>query len=156
MEILHQLGELFLQAVPTVLFVLLFYIFLRMSFFQPLERVLHERRARTEGARRAAESCQAAAQEKDRAYREAMKKARAGIYTEQESARRTVLEERAALIRSARSRSNDEIRAAKEKVSADLARERAELEQVSQTLAGEIAQAILERRPAPRTTSEAP
>jgi F-type H+-transporting ATPase subunit b len=157
MEILHQLGELFLQAVPTVLIVFLFYVFLRIGFFQPLERVLQERRARTEGARRAAESCRAAALEKDRAHREAMKKARAEIYAQQESARRTILEERASLIRAIRNRSNDEVRAAKEKIRADLASARAELELVSQALAGEIARAILERRPpAPRTTSEAP
>src|SRR5437879_11380982 len=64
MEILSQLGELFLQALPTVIIVFLFYLFLRSNFFQPLERVLAERWARTEGARRAAEASQAAAQEK--------------------------------------------------------------------------------------------
>ena len=156
MEILHQLGELFLQAVPTVLVFFLFYLFLRGSFFAPLDRVLAERRARTEGARRAAESSQAAAQEKIRAYQEALKKARGEIYAEQESARRGILEERAALIRHTRSRANEEVRAAKDKISADLATARADLEKESQGLAGEIARAILQRRPpGPRTLSEA-
>ena len=147
MEILRQLGELFLEAVTTILIVFLFYLFLRSSFFGPLERVLAERRARTEGARRAAEASQAAAQEKIRAYQDALRKARADIYAEQETARRTVLDERAALIRSARSRSNEEVRAAKEKISADLATARAELDKESQALAREIARAILRRRP---------
>ncbi len=62
MEIVHQLGELFLQAVPTVLIVFLFYLFLRANFFKPLERVMTERRERTLGAQRAAEASQAAAQ----------------------------------------------------------------------------------------------
>ena len=147
MEILSQLGELFLQALPTVIIVFLFYLFLRSNFFQPLERVLAERWARTEGARRAAEASQAAAQEKLRAYQEALKKARAGIYAEQEAARRAVLEERAALIRNARTRAVDEVRAAKEKISADLVAARAEIELASETLAEEIARVILERRP---------
>jgi F-type H+-transporting ATPase subunit b len=156
MEILHQLGELFLQAVPTVLIVFLFYLFLRSSFFGPLERVLAERRARTEGARRAAESSQAATQEKLHAYQEALKKARAEIYAEQEAARRGILDERAALIRETRSRANDEIRAAKETLAADLAAARAELEKQSPALAAEIARAVLERRPpSPATASEA-
>ena len=156
MEILHQLGELFLQAVPTVLIVFLFYLFLRGSFFGPLDRVLAERRARTEGARRAAESSQAATQEKVRAYQEALKKARGGIYAEQEIARRGILEERAALIRQTRSRANEEVRAAKERISAELATARTDLEKESQGLAGEIARAILGRRPpGPRTLSEA-
>src|SRR2546428_477400 len=147
MEILSQLGELFLQALPTVIIVFLFYLFLRSNFFQPLERVLAERWARTEGARRAAEASQAAAQEKLRAYQEALKKARAAIYAEQEAARRAVLEERAALIRNARSRAVNEVRAAKEKISADLVAARSEIQLASETLAEEIARVILERRP---------
>ena len=156
MEILQQLGELFRQAAPTVLILFLFYLFLRASFFGPLERVLAERRARTEGARRAAESSRAAAQEKTRAYQEALKKARAEIYAEQETARRAILEERMALLRAARSRATDEVRAAKEKIFADLAKARAELETLGPALAREIARAILERRPpASQTASEA-
>ncbi len=156
MEIIRQLGELFRQAVPTVLIVFLFYIFLRGSFFQPLERVLAERRSRTEGARRAAESSQAVTQEKLRAYQEALKKARDQIYAEQEAARRVVLEERAAVIRATRSRASDEIRQAKEKIAADLATARAELEKAGPVLAAQIARVILERRPlVPRIASEA-
>src|SRR5882762_9527479 len=46
----HQLGELFLQAVPTVLIILLFYFILRAVFFKPLLAVMAERDARTVGA----------------------------------------------------------------------------------------------------------
>jgi len=160
MELLHQLGELFLQAVPTVVILFLFYLFLRANFFRPLERVLAERSARTEGARRTAEMSQAAAQEKLRAYQDALKKARTAIYAEQENARRSLLEERAALLRDTRNRSNDEVRAAKAKISAEVATARAELEKSSPALAGEIARVILERRPPapptpPRTMSDA-
>lgn len=156
MEILHQLGELFLQALPTVIIVFLFYLFLRSNFFQPLERVLTERWARTAGARRAAEASRAAAQEKVRAYQEALKKARAEIYGEQEAARRAILEERTTLIRNVRSRSAEEVRAAKGKISADAVAARAEIELACETLAEEIARAILERRtPVHQSISEA-
>src|SRR5260370_30435128 len=94
MEIVHQLGELFLQAVPTVLIVFLFYLFLRANFFKPLERVMTERRERTLGAQRAAEASQAAAQENVRAYHEAFQKARGEIYARQEAARQEMLLER--------------------------------------------------------------
>ncbi|MFY9582993.1 MAG: hypothetical protein WAR21_00710, partial [Candidatus Acidiferrales bacterium] len=111
----------------------------------------------TEGARRAAETSQAAAQEKLCAYQDALKKARAGIYAEQETARRSLLEERAALLRDTRNRSNDEVRAAKAKISAEAATARAELKKSSPELAGEIARVILERRPPapPRAMSDA-
>src|ERR1700723_3814326 len=63
-EIVRQLGELFLQAVPTVLIILLFYFILRAIFFKPLLAVMAERDARTVGAQKAAELAQAAAKER--------------------------------------------------------------------------------------------
>ncbi len=143
MEILHQLAELFLAAVPTVILVFLFYLFLRASFFKPLERVLAERAARTEGARREAQAAQLAAQEKFGVYHQALQRARAEIYSEQEAARRAALDERARLIRDSRHRANEEIRAAKDRIAKELASARAELERESPALAGEIARAIL-------------
>src|SRR6266851_5654313 len=59
--IVHQLGELFLQAAPTVLIILLFYFILRAVFFKPLLAVMAERDARTVGAQKASEAAQAAA-----------------------------------------------------------------------------------------------
>jgi F-type H+-transporting ATPase subunit b len=147
MEIVHQLGELFLQAVPTVLIVFLFYLFLRANFFRPLARVMAERRERTIGAQLAAEASQAAAAEKVRAHQEALKKARSGIYAQQETARQKMLEERTARIRESRERASGEVRAAKERISGELAAACADLEMTSAQLGGEIARAILERRP---------
>ena len=147
MGILNQLGELFVQAIPTVLMVFLFYLFLRRNFFKPLEAILNERKARTEGARLAAEATQAAAREKARSYEEALKKARAVIYSEQESARRQLLEERTALIQTARSEAGEMIRAAKEGIAIEFRSAQTALEQESDALAEEIARTILERRP---------
>jgi F0F1-type ATP synthase membrane subunit b/b' len=78
-EIVRQLGELFLQAVPTVLIILLFYFILRAIFFKPLLAVMAERDARTVGAQKAAEAAQAAAIEKIKQYQDALKQARREI-----------------------------------------------------------------------------
>ena len=51
MEMLHQLEDLFLEAVPTVVMVLLFYVVLKYLFFQPLLKAMDERSARTDGGR---------------------------------------------------------------------------------------------------------
>jgi F0F1-type ATP synthase membrane subunit b/b' len=149
MEILRQLAELFLQAVPTVVIVFLFYLFLRFSFFQPIERAMAERHARIEGARAKAAASLATAKEKQEAHREALKKARTEIYAEQEAARQAVLDERAKLLRERRNQAREEIHAAKERIAADFAAARAELEKQSPALASEIVRAILERRPTP-------
>lgn len=147
MELLKQLGEFFLQSVPTLILVFFFYWFLKANLFQPLTKVMAERSKQIEGARRESEASQAAAQEKVRAYQEAQKKARAEVYAEQEVARRAVLEDRAKRVRESRDRANEKIRAAKKTITNDFATARAQLEQESQGLGEEIVRSILERRP---------
>ena len=147
MEILNKVGEFVLQALPTVILVLLFYVFLKTQLFKPLEKVMAERNARIEGARKTAEASQAAAQEKVRAYQEALKKARGEVYAEQETARRGVLEERATLVKNARARANEEVTTAKKRIAGELAAARTQLEKEGDALAAEIARAILQRRP---------
>ena len=144
--ILKQLEELLLQAVPTITLVFLFYLFLRFNFFRPLEKVLAEREAQTEGARKSAEQLQAEAKGKAHAYDEALKKTRTSIYAEQEVTRRAILDERVALIGETRNRAKDEVRAARERIDEELGRARQEMEKESAKLGAELARAILERR----------
>ena len=143
MEILNQLGDLFLAAVPTVILVFLFYLFLRWSFFGPIERVLSERHKRAAGARQEAEASRIAAQEKLRAYNDALRKVRGEIFLEQEAARRRVLEERQAAVSAARFAAQQELQTAKKSLAAEVEAARASLEQSSGVLAGEIAENIL-------------
>ncbi len=143
MEILDQLRELFLAAAPTVVLVFLFYLFLRWSFFAPIERILAERRKRTEGARQEAEAIRLDAQEKLRAYREELRKIRGEIFVEQEAFRRRILDERQHEVREARLAAQKSLRAAKKSLENDVQAARRQLEQSSNMLAGEIAEAIL-------------
>jgi F0F1-type ATP synthase membrane subunit b/b' len=142
-EIINQLGGLFLAAVPTVIIVFLFYLSLRWSFFKPMERVLSERHKRAEGARAEAEASRAAAHEQQRVYAEALKKARGEIFAEQESLRRHALDERQAAINTARAAAQSALQEAKKGIAADVQAVRAELEQTSGALANDIAEALL-------------
>jgi F0F1-type ATP synthase membrane subunit b/b' len=142
-EILNQLGDLFLAAVPTVILVFLFYLFLRWSFFAPIERVLSERHKRAAGARQEAEASRIAVQEKLRGYNESLRNVRGEIFVEQEAARRQVLEERQAAVSAARSAMQEELQVAKKELAAEVEATRAQLEQASGVLAGEIADTIL-------------
>jgi F-type H+-transporting ATPase subunit b len=146
-EILNQLGDLFLSAVPTVILVFLFYLFLRWSFFGPLERVLSERHKRAAGARQEAEAKRVSVQEKLRAYDEALRRARGEIFAEQETARRRVLEERQAAVNAARTAAQQELQAAKKALDAEVEAARVQLEQSSGALASEIAESILAGSP---------
>ena len=153
-DILHQLGELFLQAVPTVVVVFLFYLFLRWSFFGPIQRVLKERQARVEGAHRESESLRAQAEEKRKERQAVLRRARAEIFSQQESVRSVANAERDAAVQHARSRATEQILAAKARIAEEIKTGRAELDAASQSLAQEIAQAILERRPEPEIAGE--
>ena len=147
--IVHQLGELFLQAVPTALIILLFYIILRAVFFKPLLAVMTERDARTVGAQKAAEEAQAAAAEKIKQYQNALLQARGQVYAEQEAARKKLLDERASQIKNARLEAAAEVSAAKGRVVAELAAARRELEASVAQLSAEIARRILQAAPRP-------
>ena len=147
--IVHQLGELFLQAVPTVLIILLFYFILREVFFKPLLAVMAERNARTVGAQKAAEAAQAAAAQKVKQYQKALRQARGTMYAEQEAALKKLLDERAAQIKEARTRAAAEVTAAKARVTAELAAARRDVDAIAPQLSAEIARRILQAPPRP-------
>jgi F-type H+-transporting ATPase subunit b len=144
MAIVHQLGELFLGAVPTVLLILIFYFILRSLFFKPLLAVMAERDARSIGAQKAAEAAQLTAAEKLKQYQDALKQARAQLYAEQEAARKKLLDERAAVLKDARAKSSAEVSAAKERVAAEFAAARRDLDTGISQLAAEIASRVLQ------------
>jgi len=145
MEILHSLGELFLKSLPTVGVVLLFYFFLRWAFFGPIQKAMAERSARIEGARVEAAAVEAAARQELDTYNEALRKARAEIYGEQEASRQVALDGRAQLLKAMRSRAQEDVATAKKRIAAEIEAARAEVELQTPALASQIARAILEK-----------
>lgn len=150
MEILHQLGKLFLDAVPTVIVFLLFYLFLRWAFFVPLQKAMAERGARMEGARAEAAAVESTAKKELDAYHEALRRARAEIYGQQEAARQEILEGRAKLLKSMHARSQEEVKTAKARIAEEFAAARAEIDRQTPALARDIARTILHSAPSPR------
>jgi len=149
MTIVHQLGELFLGAVPTVLLIFIFYFILKSLFFKPLLAVMAERDARSSGAQKAAEAAQLAASEKLKQYQDALKQARSQLYAEQEAARKKLLDERADLLKDARAKSAVEVATAKERIAGELLAARRDMEAGISELAAEIASRILQAPASP-------
>jgi F0F1-type ATP synthase membrane subunit b/b' len=104
-----------------------------------------ERNSRIEGARAEAAAAEAGAKQELDSYHEALRKARAEIYAEQELKRQEALENRAKLIKAMRSRALEDVNAARKRVAEELAAARAEVELDAPILAGQIARAILEK-----------
>ena len=144
MEIIHKLGELFLESLPTVVIVLLFYFFLRWAFFTPIQKAMEERHARIEGARAEAAAVEKAARQELDSYNEALRKARVEIYGGQEAARQLALESRAKLLKAMRARAQEDVDAAKKRIAAEFEVARAEVENQTPVVAGEIVRVILQ------------
>jgi F-type H+-transporting ATPase subunit b len=148
-DLVHQIGGLFLGAVPVALTVLIFYFILKSLFFGPLLKVMAERDARTLGAQKSAEAAQAAAAEKVKQYEEALKQARAKVYAEQDADRKKLMDERAAFLKEARTKAAAEVKAAKERVAGESAGAKKDIDALAAQLATEIARRVLQAPPAP-------
>jgi F-type H+-transporting ATPase subunit b len=144
---LHALGEILVQAIPTFFLVLLLFLYLRSMFFKPLERVLAERSEATEGARKKASEALDHAQAKAAAYEEKIRAARNDLYREQEEVRRKWREDQIAQVAAARQSADAAVKEAKAQITADANQAKATLAGNSQSLADQITNAILQRRP---------
>jgi F-type H+-transporting ATPase subunit b len=152
-ELVSQIGELFLRAVPIALIVLLFYLVLRSLFFKPLLAVMAERESRTKGAQKSAEAAQAAAAEKMKQYDEALRQAKAKVYAEQEADRKKLLDERAAVLKDARTKASVEVGKSKERVAGELQAAKKDIEATASQLARDIAARVLRVSPGPGNPS---
>jgi F0F1-type ATP synthase membrane subunit b/b' len=146
-SLVHQIGELFLRAVPVAVIVLIFYGILRSLFFKPILAVMAERDARTLGAQKSAEAAQAAAAEKIKQYEEALRQAKAKVYADQEAERKKLLDDRAATLKDARSKASVEVNTAKQRVAGELEAAKKDLDGMVSELAAEIASRALQVSP---------
>src|SRR5258707_13170063 len=109
----HQLGELFLGAVPTVLILIVLYFILKSLFFKPLLAVMAEREKRTAGAQRAAEGGQAGGAGKGEKEQKGMKKGGAKGYCGAETGGEKLVDEGGAVVKALRELATAGGRAAK-------------------------------------------
>jgi len=152
-DLIHQLGDLLLGAVPIIFIVLIFYFVLRSLFFKPILKVMAEREARTQGAQKEAESARAAATGKVKQYEEALRQAKAKVYLEQEAERKKILDERTTFLKEARGKSSVEVAQAKERVASELQNAKKDIEATVSQLAMEIAGRVLQAPKGPGNPS---
>jgi F-type H+-transporting ATPase subunit b len=141
---LQQLGELLLGAVPTVILLALLYALYTAIVHKPLQRVLAERRSKTEGAVEKSRADIAAAEARTSEYEQKLREARAAVFRAQEARRQAALQARTNALNEARSKAQVQVQAAK----ADIERDRAAAEKAlpaeSAALAQEIARRVLQ------------
>ena len=140
-QTLQQLGELLLGAVPTVILVALLYLLYKGIVHQPLQRVLAERRSKTEGAIEKSKADIAAADARTSEYEQRLREARAAVFRAQEARRQAAIQARANAVSEARGQAQTQVQAAK----ADIEKDRLAAEQGLQGQAAALAQEIVRR-----------
>ena len=145
-KLLHDLGGIVLNGLPTFFLVLILAVCVKYLYLKPLEKVLTERYRLTEGARKAAEESLKSADSKIAQYEEELAKARGEIYREQSEFLKQLQEEQATQVRAVRAEADQRTAAAKVAIAAEARTAAAGLEAQSDTLAAQIADAVLARR----------
>ena len=140
---LNQVGQLLLDAVPTVVLLLLLYAIYQNLVRKPLQKILQERRDRTEGAVQKARADVAAAEARTQEYEQKLREARLAIFKAQEARRQQAQQMRAEALAEARTRAQEQIRQARLAVDQDVAAARAGLQGDIERLANDIIRTIL-------------
>jgi len=142
-EILHQLGELFLGSVPTMILFLLVVVSYRYLVYGPLTRVLRERRERTEGAMAEANRSIAAAAQRVEDYEAKLREARRAVAEARRRRLRQWNEERESALTSAHGETQKKIIAAKVSIDEETETARREIEVSAEALAKDVVRAVL-------------
>lgn len=140
---LKQVGELLLDAIPTVVLLLLLYAIYQNVVRKPLVRILNERRDRTEGAALKARADVAAAEARTQEYEEKLREARLAVFKAQEARRQRAQQMRSEAMTEARAKAQEQIRQAKAAIDQDMAVARVGLQSETERLAADIIRTIL-------------
>jgi F-type H+-transporting ATPase subunit b len=143
-QTLHQLGELLLGAIPTVILLALLYALYTVIVHKPLRRVLEERRSKTEGAVEKSRADIAQAEARTAEYEQKLREARAAIFKTQEARRQAAQQARAQAVAAAHSKAQAQVLGAKKDIESDRVTAQSGLEGEITALAQEIVRRVLQ------------
>ena len=147
-QTLHSLGNLLIEAIPTILFFIFLTIYLKAVFFKPMAKILEERRRATEGVRELAQKAFEAAEKKGTEFEHALQIARVQLHQEHEALRRRWSEEQAAQLAQARAEADKKIQEARREIAEEAERAQAQLNLQVESLSEQIVNSLLRRRAA--------
>jgi F-type H+-transporting ATPase subunit b len=130
--------------VPTVILLALLYALYTTIVHKPLQRVLAERRSKTEGAVEKSRADIAAAEARTAEYEQKLREARAAVFRAQEAKRQAALQARSNALNEARSKAQAQVQAAKKDIENDRAAAEAGLPADAAALAQEIVRRVLQ------------
>jgi F-type H+-transporting ATPase subunit b len=141
--ILHQLGDLAIGSVPTMIIFLILVLAYRFLVFGPLSRTLAERYERTQGAVEKAALAIAAADAKSQEYEARLRAARAEIFHHRDQRIQQWNKEREIALASARLAAQERVRVAKAALETQASEAQQQIEGSTEQLAAQVLRAIL-------------
>jgi len=141
--ILHQLGDLAIGSVPTMIIFLILVLAYRFLVFGPLSRALAERYERTQGAVEKAALAIAAADAKSQEYEARLRAARAEIFHHRDQRIQQWNKEREIALASARLAAQERVRVAKAALETQASEAQQQIEGSTEQLAAQVLRAIL-------------
>ncbi len=145
-EILHQLGDLLLGSVPTIILFLLVLILYKALVYHPLTKILAERRQRTLGTVEKASSAIQTADAKSQEYEARLRAARIEIGRQREVRLQHWARERDNILADARHVSAERVKQAKATLEEQASAARASIEANAEQLAQQVLRTILPAR----------
>ncbi|HEY6337541.1 MAG TPA: ATP synthase F0 subunit B [Candidatus Sulfotelmatobacter sp.] len=143
-QTLHQLGELLLGAIPTVILLALLHALYTRMVHKPLKHVLEERRSKTEGAVEQSRADVAAAEARTSEYEQKLREARGAVFRTQEAKRQAATQARANAVTAARTRAQAQVQTARKDIEKDRDAAQAGLQGEAAALAQEIVRRVLQ------------
>lgn len=143
MDTFKQLGELLLNSIPTIIFLMIVWIAYRSIVQRKLQRVLAERHARTEGAIQEAHAQISKAEARTAEYEQRLQEAHSRVYQAQEARRREIMEKRNAALAEARRQADEMVKDAETALAREVEKARLTLRQQADALAQQIIDSIL-------------
>jgi len=151
-EILRQLGELLLAAIPTVVVFLILFFSYKLMVHNRLAAVLAERHKRSEGAMEQAKADIGAAEARTAEYEQRLREARLAIFKKQEARRQQLMQARADAAAAARTAAQDRVKQERAAFAQDIEQGKVALASESEGLAKQIIRALLK----PALAAESP
>jgi F-type H+-transporting ATPase subunit b len=142
-ELLGTLGDLFIGALPSAIFLLFLFFYLRAVIFKPLDRILAERHAKTGGREEHANQTLKLAEQKLAEYSQSLHAAKAEIYGSQEALRKELEAARDQAIAEAAEKARQEVAAVKERLHLEMKEARNSVDAQAKGLADLITSKVL-------------
>jgi F-type H+-transporting ATPase subunit b len=142
-QILNQLGGLVLGSVPTMVLFLMLVAAYGMLVRRPLDRILAERRARTQGAVEQARTAIAAAEAETTAYEDKLRAAKAEIFHARDQKLKQWNAEREAALAQVRQHTQERVRGARQEIEQSAHEARLYIVKQGDDLSARVLEAVL-------------